>query len=63
LGALGFVLASVGGEWLFPLFPRRVIISSEERWMLGGVVIAISVLASLLGIAKALRIEPNQVLS
>jgi putative ABC transport system permease protein len=63
LGALGFVVASVGGEWLFPLFPRRVIIAPEERWMLAGVVVAISVLASLLGIAKALRVEPNQVLS
>jgi putative ABC transport system permease protein len=63
LGALGFVVASVGGEWLFPLFPRRVIIAPEERWMLAGVVVAISVFASLLGIAKALRVEPNQVLS
>ncbi len=63
LGALGFVLASVGGEWLFPLFPRRVMITPEERLMLAGIVVAISVLASLLGIAKALRVEPNQVLS
>ncbi|MCL4180606.1 MAG: ABC transporter permease, partial [Verrucomicrobia bacterium] len=63
LGALGFAFASVGGEWLFPLFPRRVIITPEERLMLAGVVVAISVLASLLGIAKALRVEPNQVLS
>jgi ABC-type lipoprotein release transport system permease subunit len=34
-----------------------------ERWMLAGVVVAISILASLLGIARALRVEPNQVLS
>jgi putative ABC transport system permease protein len=63
LGALGFIVASIGGEWLFPLFPRRVIIAPEERLMLAGVVVVISVLASLLGIAKALRVEPNQVLS
>jgi putative ABC transport system permease protein len=63
LGALGFLVASVGGEWLFPLFPRRVIITPEERWILAALVAGISVLASLLGIAKALRVEPNQVLS
>ena len=63
LGALGYVVAYYVGQWLFPLFPRRVVIIPEDLWLLAGVVAGISVLASLLGIAKALRVEPNEVLA
>lgn len=63
LGVLAYGVACVIGQWAFPLFPRRVIITAEDLWMLGGIVAGISVLASLLGIAKALSVEPNEVLS
>ncbi|MCW5552097.1 MAG: ABC transporter permease [Verrucomicrobiae bacterium] len=63
LGALGFVLAWYLGGWVFPKFPRRVLIAPEDLWGLALVVTVISVLASLLGIWKAMRVEPNKVLS
>jgi putative ABC transport system permease protein len=63
LGALGFGLAWYLGGWVFPRFPRRVLIAPEDLWGLALVVTAISILASLLGIWKAMRIEPNKVLS
>jgi putative ABC transport system permease protein len=63
LGALGFGLAWYLGGWVFPRFPRRVLIAPEDLWGLALVVIAISILASLLGIWKAMRVEPNKVLS
>lgn len=63
LGALGFGLAWYLGGWVFPRFPRRVLIAPEDLWGLALVVTAISVLASLLGIWKAMRVEPNKVLS
>ncbi|HEY9173386.1 MAG TPA: FtsX-like permease family protein [Verrucomicrobiae bacterium] len=63
LGALGFGLAWYLGGWIFPRFPRRVLIAPEDLWGLALVVTAISILASLLGIWKAMRIEPNKVLS
>jgi putative ABC transport system permease protein len=63
LGVLGFAVASVIGQWAFPLFPRRVIVTTPDLWTLGGIVIGISVLASLIGVAKALRVAPNEVLS
>ena len=63
LGALGFVVAYYIGQWVFPLFPRRVVIIGQDLWMLAGIVLVISILASLLGIFKALRVEPNEVLS
>ncbi|MDQ7784333.1 MAG: FtsX-like permease family protein [Desulfomonilaceae bacterium] len=63
LGGLGYVLAYYFGQWIFPHFPRRVIIMHEDLLRLGMIVIAISVLSSLLGIWKAMKIQPNEVLS
>lgn len=63
LGALGFCIAYLVGQRLFPYFPRRVVIMQGDLWQLGVVVLVISVFASLLGIAKALRIDPSEVLS
>ncbi len=63
LGALGFGIAWYLGGWIFPRFPRRVLIAAEDLWGLAVVVTIISVLSSLLGIWKAMRVEPNKVLS
>ncbi len=63
LGALGYGLAVLLGHWLFPFFPRRVVITSPDLWFLAAAVLGISMLASLLGIWRALRISPNTVLS
>jgi putative ABC transport system permease protein len=63
LGGLGYLAGYYIGQWVFPSFPRRVVIVTEDLWLLAAVVAVISVLASVLGIAKALRVEPNQVLA
>jgi putative ABC transport system permease protein len=63
LGALGYGLAYLIGLWVFPLFPRRVAITSENLAQLAFIVLAISVLSSLLGIWKAMSIQPNVILS
>ena len=63
LGAIGYGSAYLLGLWIFPRFPRRVLVTMEDLWLLGIVVFAISVLSSLLGIYKSMRVEPNKVLS
>jgi putative ABC transport system permease protein len=63
LGLIGYGIAYLLGQWVFPKFPRRVLIGPEDLWGLALVVVVISVLASLLGIWKAMRVEPNKVLS
>lgn len=63
LGAFGFGIAWYLGGWIFPSFPRRVLVTSEDLWSLALVVVVISVLSSLLGIWKAMRVEPTKVLS
>jgi putative ABC transport system permease protein len=63
IGALGYALAWWLGTFAFPKFPRLVVIETPDLVQLGVIVFAISVAASLLGIARALRVEPNEVLS
>ena len=63
LGILAYGVAYMIGQWVFPVFPRRVVLSHDDLWLLAGIVVGISVLASLLGIAKAVSVKPNEVLA
>ncbi|HMO90577.1 MAG TPA: ABC transporter permease [Pirellulaceae bacterium] len=63
LGGIGFGIAYVLGQRIFPMFPRRVLITDEDVLQLGLVVLGISVAASLLGIWKAMKVSPNEALS
>lgn len=62
LGVLGYAIAYTAGTWLFPAFPRRVVLTDGDLLQLGLVVLVISVLSSLLGISKAMKVQPNNVL-
>ncbi len=62
LGGAGFGIAYLLGQRLFPLFPRRVIVTGDDLLQLAGIVLAISVASSILGIWKALRVKPNEAL-
>lgn len=63
LGVLGYGLAYLLGQEFFPRFPRRVILLDEDLMKLFVIVVVVSVLSSLLGIWKAVRVDPNEVLS
>jgi putative ABC transport system permease protein len=63
IGALGYGLAYGLGTFAFPRFPRLVVIETPDLLSLAAIVLGISVLSSLLGIWKAMRVEPNKVLS
>lgn len=63
MGGLGYGLAWWLGQYLFPYFPRRVLLETQVLIKLAVITVVISVLASLLGIWKALRVEPNTVLA
>jgi len=60
LGVLGYVIAYVLGQKIFPNFPRRVILIDSDLIQLAVIVLVISVASSLLGIWKALRVSPNE---
>ncbi len=63
MGVVGYGLAWWMGRHAFPRFPRLVLIVPSDLAGLAVIVLVISVLASLLGIAKAMRVEPNTVLA
>jgi len=63
LGFVGFGIAYLVGQQLFPMFPRRVILANSDLLQLAGIVLAISVLSSLLGIWKAMKVSPNEALA
>jgi putative ABC transport system permease protein len=62
LGALGYGIAYLVGQKLFPYFPRRVILTDRDLLQLAAVVLVISVLSSVLGIWRAMRVQPNEAL-
>lgn len=63
LGVLGFGIAYLIGQRIFPRFPRRVILTYDDLAQLALIVLLISVLSSVLGIWKAMRVSPNEALS
>lgn len=63
LGVLGYAIAYAIGQRVFPLFPRRVILTEGDLLQLAGIVLAISVASTVLGIWKALQVSPNEALS
>jgi putative ABC transport system permease protein len=63
MGAFGYALAWWIGQFAFPRFPRLVVVETPDLVSLGFIVLIISTLASMLGIWKAMRVEPNTVLS
>jgi putative ABC transport system permease protein len=63
MGVLGYALAWWLGGFAFPHFPRLVVIETADLIQLAFIVLGISMLASLLGIWKALNVEANTVLA
>lgn len=63
LGGIGFGIAYILGKWIFPYFPRRVVLVRSDLYSLAIIVFVISILASLLGIWRAIRADPSEVLS
>ncbi|MBL0311589.1 MAG: ABC transporter permease [Holophagaceae bacterium] len=63
LGALGYSFAILLAKFLFPLFPRRVMLGTAEYLGVGLLVLLLVTLASVAGIVRALRIPPTLILA
>lgn len=63
LGLIGFCIAYLLGQWIFPYFPRRVVLLRGDLYSLVIIVLVISILASLLGIWRAMHADPGEVLA
>ncbi|MBO5722595.1 MAG: ABC transporter permease, partial [Lentisphaeria bacterium] len=63
IGILAFAIARFAGQWIYPHFPRRVVLVSGDLQLLFGIGISISILASFAGIIKAMRTSAGEVVS
>ena len=63
LAMTGYGVAYLLGQKIFPNFPRRVILLDSDLFSLALIVIGISIASSILGIYKAVRVNPNEALS
>jgi len=62
IGAVGYGLAVVIGSQAFPHFPRRVVLSTPSIAAVAVLVLVVSTLASLLGVAYALKVDAGRAL-
>ena len=62
IGVIAYLVGYVILQLTYDKFPRRVVLVAFDLQVLFAIVMAICVLASLLGIRKALRVDPSQAL-
>jgi putative ABC transport system permease protein len=62
LGVIGFGLGALIIGRTYQYFPRRIVILASDQYVLLAIVLGICVVASLLGISKALRVEVSTAL-
>jgi len=58
LGITGFLFGSLLVFLIKEYFPRRVILEADNALALGGIVVVVCLLASLLGVRAALKVDP-----
>jgi len=63
LAMAGYGTAYLVGQKVFPNFPRRVILLDSDLFTLALIVLGISIASSILGIYKAVRVNPNEALA
>ncbi len=63
IGVAGWVLAQGFGAIVFPFFPRDVVLPPSDRALYGITLLGICLLASGLGISRALKVEAQEVLA
>lgn len=62
LGVLGYAVAFTLGKLVFPMFPRRVLLTETVLLVAPIATMGIVTLASVLGLAHVLRIDPSRAL-
>jgi len=58
LGFLAFIFGNLFSHLIYTKFPKRVVLEIPDAWMLFIVIVAASILASLIGIKKVINADP-----
>jgi len=59
LGILAFIFGNIFSHLIYSKFPKRVILEISDAWILFGVVLIASVLASFVGVNKVIKADPR----
>lgn len=59
LGVLAFVFGNIFSHLIYEKFPKRVVLEIPDAWMLFGVVVVASILASFIGVKKVIHADPT----
>ena len=59
LGVLAFVFGNIFSHLIYEKFPKRVVLEIPDAWMLFGVVVVASILASFIGVKKVINADPT----
>ncbi|MHB8418345.1 MAG: ABC transporter permease [Myxococcales bacterium] len=62
LGLIAYAVALIVGSWTYDKWPRLVLVETADKLTLLGVVAACCVVASAMGVRRALRVEPGAAL-
>jgi len=59
LGILAFIFGNIFSHLIYSKFPKRVLLEVPDAWMLFGVVVIASILASFIGVKKVISADPT----
>ncbi len=59
LGILAFIFGNLFAHMTWDKFPKRVVLLFGDAWMLFGIVLIVSIVASLFGVYKAIKADPR----
>jgi putative ABC transport system permease protein len=63
LGLIGYVIALTVGNLTYDKWPRRVIVGLPDQLLLLAIVVVICLVASAMGLRRALRVEAGAALT
>jgi len=59
LGILAFIFGNIFSHLIYSKFPKRVVLEIPDAWMLFGIVVIASILASIVGVKKVINADPT----
>lgn len=60
MGVLAFIFANIFAHLIYGKFPKRVVLETPDAFVLFGIVIIASILASLIGVKKVISADPAE---
>ena len=59
LGVLAFIFGNIFSHLIYSKFPKRVLLEMPDAWMLFGMVLIASIIASFIGVKKVISADPT----